>query len=364
MINIAPEIMRTLREATGIETVREMLTNAVELELATIPTYYTGAFSIKPGANDEAKALILSVAYEEMLHMSLAANLLIAVGGNPPIRAMGEALRFPTPLPMSVDEGVIVALGSTAKKQVYDVFMGIEHPDTDAVLPGEKRRHPQAKLYKQPGYNSIGDFYNAILEKLAGMPDAFAAPRLDRQLDIGNLFPGAVAGNPSGKVKNMKTARQSVDTILAQGEGAQVGSDPIDPTGGLGDSFAHYFKFAEIYYGKRLVKDKKDKSGWSYSGEPVPLNADGVYNFKANPALSDYEPGTAVYAAAQEFYLTYMRLLDALDGTFNGNPSMMSSALGIMFELKLVAAKVLQHSIENGAYQAAPPFQLEPNTSS
>ncbi|RBH51872.1 hypothetical protein C3F00_033145, partial [Pseudomonas sp. MWU13-2860] len=53
-----------------------MLAGAVRLELSTIPTYLTALFSIKPGQNQEARALVQSVVVEEMLHMTLAANTL------------------------------------------------------------------------------------------------------------------------------------------------------------------------------------------------------------------------------------------------------------------------------------------------
>lgn len=363
MLLIKPEIMQRVQAATTIADIQTMLADAVAVELATLPTYLTGAFSVIPGHNQEALALVQSVAYEEMLHMTLACNLLISIGGNPEILSTGLGLKFPTALPLNVDEGLIVSLAALSSQHVHRVFMGIERPDTDALLPGEPMLPPLPALKKEKGYASIGDFYDAILAKLAAFQkagqDPFATPRTERQVDITTWFPPTSCG--TGIVTNLASAQAVVGTILAQGEGAKISGDPIDPSGGLDGSYAHYFKFGEIYHGQRLIRDSKAPSGWSYAGDPVALDPQGVYNFLPNAAVSDYEPGSGAYVAATEFYNVYKRLLTSLDRVFNGAPAELKSALGIMYELKLVAQKVVQYpanpSEPNGPV-AAPPFML------
>ncbi len=56
---------------------------AIKLEHATIPPYLTALYSIKPDprkSNHDSYNIIRAVAVEEMLHLTLAANLLNAVG--------------------------------------------------------------------------------------------------------------------------------------------------------------------------------------------------------------------------------------------------------------------------------------------
>ena len=65
------------------------LQTAIELEHSTIPVYLTALYSIKPNANREVAALIRSVVIEEMLHMALACNILISIGGSPSIGQPG-----------------------------------------------------------------------------------------------------------------------------------------------------------------------------------------------------------------------------------------------------------------------------------
>lgn len=359
MMLIKPQIIQRIRAATSISEIQEMLAAAYTLELATLPTYLTGVFSIKPGYNQEALALVQSVAYEEMLHMTLACNLLIAIGGTPEILKTGLSLQFPTPLPMNVDEGLIVELRPLGKPQLYEVYMGIERPDTTAILPGETVLHPLAQSKAEQGYASIGDFYDAILDKLKELPGAYAQPRPERQVDVSKWFPPTPCG--TGIITDYASADAAVQTILAQGEGARIGHDPIDPRGGFEDSFAHFFKFGEIFYGKRLQPDCCAPSGWSYSGAPVPLDMQGIYPLLANAAVSDYVPGSAAHTTGLAFYGSYKRLLTALDQVFNGNPDGLGSAVAIMYELKLLAQKV----VANPAYPnepngpvAAPPFML------
>ncbi len=358
--------LKALAPSAKLAQVKSMLVNAVTLELATIPTYLTGVFSVKSGQNQEAKDLVISVVIEEMLHMTLAANVLIAIGGSVDVNQIGTALQYPTPLPGGVDEGLIVKLAPLTKEQVNEVFMGIERPDTSAILPGETAVHPSV-LLKQANpdeYQSIGEFYLEIISLLNEIPGVFDNPRVDEQVNLLPWFPTAVPGVPDGRARDLDTATKMINTIIAQGEGAKVGEDPIDPYGGMKGSLAHYFKFGEIFYGALLVADPSAPSGWSYTGDPVPLDPDGVLNLLPNAGLSDYAPGSGAYVAGTAFYDSYKRLLNALNQSFNGEPAMLRSAIGLMYELLLVADRVMLFPADESkpdGYVAAPPFQLTKN---
>ena len=64
-----------------LESLREPLQWAIELEHFTLPPYLCALCSLEPDRNPEASEVVSSVLVEEMLHMTLAANLLNAVGG-------------------------------------------------------------------------------------------------------------------------------------------------------------------------------------------------------------------------------------------------------------------------------------------
>ena len=57
--------------------------SAIELEHATLPPYLCALYSLDAARNPDAVAVISGVFVEEMLHLTLAANILNAVGGRP-----------------------------------------------------------------------------------------------------------------------------------------------------------------------------------------------------------------------------------------------------------------------------------------
>lgn len=362
MIRISEKHLRTLAAAEHVETVRAALADAVRLELATIPVYLTALFSLKQAGNPEAGALVQAVVLEEMLHLTLACNTLIAIGGTPRIAAAGAALRFPGPLPLSIDDDLSVKLAALTVQQVRDVFMAIEKPDSASILPGELQPNPPPRVAGE--YGSIGDFYNAIIAALTrleqGGADCFAPPRLAHQVDIAQWFPPTGSSHPDGKVFDLASAAAALGTIVTQGEGRRIGAhdSPFDDAG----RYAHYFMFGEIYHGQRLLPDAGAPSGWSYSGDKVPLDPSMVHALMENAALSDYAPGSGAYVSGEQFHATYRRLLGALDTVFNGRPETLRAAMGIMYELKLVAQKVMQFEFHPGKGHpmlvAAPPFML------
>ena len=84
---------------TSLESLREHLQWAIELEHSTIPPYLCALYSIEPGRNLEAVEVISSVVVEEMLHLTLAANLLNAVGGRPRLDIPQMLPRLSPPAP-------------------------------------------------------------------------------------------------------------------------------------------------------------------------------------------------------------------------------------------------------------------------
>ena len=74
------------KTSNTIQTIKDLqyyLNVAMQLEHATIPPYLIALYSIKPNTNLDATNIIRTVVVEEMLHLTLASNLLNAVGGEP-----------------------------------------------------------------------------------------------------------------------------------------------------------------------------------------------------------------------------------------------------------------------------------------
>ena len=65
------------------KALREHLQTAIEIEWSTIPPYLCALWSLADGPNEYVAGNVEEVAMEEMLHLTLACNLLNAIGGRP-----------------------------------------------------------------------------------------------------------------------------------------------------------------------------------------------------------------------------------------------------------------------------------------
>ena len=181
----------------------QVLATAVTIELSTLPPYLSAVFSADPGSNREAVSIIQSVTVEEMLHMTLASNTLIALGGNPVINDLDALPSYPGHLP-DVRYDLVVTIKSLTREHVRKVFMGIERPDTTACLPGETKEEADyhRALLSNDEYVSIGQFYAEIkrqIEELAKIkPDLFECPRVNRAGSRRQVLQCPVQGQPPG----------------------------------------------------------------------------------------------------------------------------------------------------------------------
>src|SRR3954463_5867953 len=131
-----------------LDELREHLQWAIELEHSTLPPYLTALYSIKDGHNAEAAEVIQSVFLEEMLHMTLAANILNAVGGEPNVDYPGIMPSYPTYLAHSNQAFEVPLLKFS--KEALEVFLQIERPGEHDGLPEDDE------------FETIGQFYEAI----------------------------------------------------------------------------------------------------------------------------------------------------------------------------------------------------------
>ncbi len=67
----------------SLHSLRAHLQTAIEIEWSTIPPYLCALWSLGDEHNRPAATCIRDVVMEEMLHLTLAANVLNALGGEP-----------------------------------------------------------------------------------------------------------------------------------------------------------------------------------------------------------------------------------------------------------------------------------------
>jgi hypothetical protein len=116
---------------SSLESLRKHLQWAIELEHATIPPSLCALYSIKAGHNAEAAEVLSSVMVEEMLHLTLAANLLNAVGGRPRLDIPEMLPPYPHSLPHG-DSSFEISLFPFGPEAI-ETFLKIEHHRQQAL---------------------------------------------------------------------------------------------------------------------------------------------------------------------------------------------------------------------------------------
>jgi hypothetical protein len=345
MIRLQAQLFAEL-SAGGREAVRNALQKAVELEHSTIPVYLYALYSLDTAKNGAIVAIVSSVVIEEMLHMTLACNILNALGGSPVLDRPGLIPTYPGPLPGGVESDLIVHLAQFSREQVHS-FMTIEEPE-------DPLHFPVLEALAAPQPRTIGQFYAAIEQQIVALGDgAFSsAPRHQ-------IGPDRMEG--SILVTNVDSARAAIDTIVEQGEGTK--ESPLEAAGS--DDVAHYYRFAEIYYGRRLIKnpaagpDSPPDRQFVYGGATVPFDPAGVFPVPTDPKAANYPAGSAARHACDTFNYTYTSLLKALHDAFNGCPDKMDSAIGLMMSLKQLARDMMSGSNPSGV-SVGPSFEYQP----
>lgn len=272
------------------DNVKDRLQTAVQLEWATIPVYLTSLYSIVENCNFEIYELIWSVVIQEMLHMTQAANILIAMGTKPVIDNADFTPKFPSPgLPGGVLPGLNVTLERLSIRHIHDVFMSIEVPEHR--LPGEELL-------------TIGRFYNEIqrcIESDKLEDKDFQVSEQQVKWSWKDLV----------FVNSKETARKGIEMIVSQGEGTGL----LSPLDFERDSVAHFYKFEEIVCGHRL--NKTSDHTYKYNGPPIPYEQRGVWPMRANPDTLSIPYPSNCYTESRAFHEVYRRLLRKLQDMFD-----------------------------------------------
>lgn len=295
-----------------IDEIKDLLQIAAEVELSTIPIYLYTYYSINrmpeldalPGGGEmetfanKAGGILMSVAVEEMLHLSLASNILKALGGRPRIYG-----RSPKEYPGNLKDhapGFSVGLTKLTSSQL-EKFIDIEKPAPAKEKPQGLHKWETlgqfyeyiAKLIKE--HTEDEDFRHGKGKQLANEKGYYAPNNIDTvypedasyiQHPASPKCPSARGANQaqyanaddSGNLKEINSKQDALDAITEiseQGEGFR--DDPthkFDDPNHLEDS--HWFKYKELH--KQLLKMETE--------DMEPSNF--VHNFPDSPKIKDY----------------------------------------------------------------------------
>lgn len=341
-----------------LDLLRLELQTAIEIEHTTLPPYLTAGFSIHPDTNREAQSIIRSISMQEMLHMTLAANVLNAVGGKPDVANPEFVPGYPTNLPWHAP-GFKVGLERFSRKQI-EVFRTIEEPapdddawadhpdvkklahhaDADTLLAAfstlDADRPPPAR-----GYQTIGQFYAAVIHRLRwlvarlGEDKVFTGER-ERQVKPVHYYGG---GGNIIEVHNERTAIHALWTIVMQGEGTQSsvwdGSHeyavPLQP--------AHFYGYDELIRGRLYrVRDQPNHP----TGPEIHVSWEAAYPMRPNPRRQHYEHRPEIFTKLAAFDDIYFKMLGHLDAALNGHQARFRDAVAQMYELRYRGVELLR----------------------
>ncbi|RZU11339.1 ferritin-like protein [Kribbella rubisoli] len=332
-----------------LESLREHLQWAIELEHATLPPYLCALYSLDPKRNADAVQVVSSVFVEEMIHLALAANLLNAIGGKPCLDKPEMLPGYPQRLPHG-DRSLEISLVPFGP-EALEMFLRLEQPAPCGAPP------------EGDDYETIGQFYDAIEQGLH---------RICARLGEQELFSGDPArqvtadhfSHTAGRlpqVENLDTALVALTEIVEQGEGTPRGEvwdgdqDIFHPDR---DEVAHYYRFVELKLGRRHRCGDTPKSG--PTGEAFPVDYGGAHPMRRNPRLADHPLDSPIRIAQAEFNDTYCALLQSLDQAFNGSPQLLGAAVGSMYQLRAQAVSLMEMPDGDGR-TAGPTFEyVEP----
>lgn len=336
-----------IKEIETLDELRRLLQGAVALEHATIPPYMYALYSIIPGTNQDAVGILTSVFVEEMLHMTLAANLLNSVGGSPKIAEPGCVPNYPASLPYS-DGSFQVSL-SRFSPATTAMFMRIERPEV--INAPEESDH----------FETIGQFYRAIEEALQrlcqslGEVNVFCGDPV-RQITAETFSYGG--GGRVVSVYDLASALDAVNEIEEQGEGlrhVEIWDGDRDMFHPERDEVAHYFRFDQLLRRRRYQRGDTPQSG--PSGDAIEVDWDSVYPIVDNPRLSNYPPGSVVRQKVVEFQRQYSQTLRLLQRAFNGEPLKINDAISQMMDLRDKARDLAQTPSGDESTNAGPVFE-------
>lgn len=331
-----------MKPATHRDQLISMLAEAAEIEHCLMCTYLYAAFSLKQDAVEDLlpeelsavkrwRSEVIAIATEEMLHLALVNNLLIAVGSRPHYRHYN----FPAS-PGQFPADVAVAL-LPFDAATLDHFIYVERPvlsrerDGDIVEKAVYSREMDATDLATDisgDYDTVGELYHTIGASLSllaselGEAGLFVG-RTEAQLTLEDVFlPGLCS------IGNEADAQRALTLIVEQGEGSIVCKDT-----------SHYARFRTIREQWQALSAKRAEFVPHRNVARHPVMRAPVTNEEHIQVTS--EPAIALLDVGNASYFLMLRLFALMSDTANcllPRPAVMTQAMTLMHALADVGA--------------------------
>ncbi|KAJ8591360.1 hypothetical protein M405DRAFT_814463 [Rhizopogon salebrosus TDB-379] len=322
-------------------TLLTMLRDAVKVELSTIPLYLYSIYSIKKddgAGGTQARAKISVVVHQEMLHLALAGNLLRSIDES------GPHLYSAAFLPTYGGAGDVILHSKIplrlerCGKENLECFLKIEAPyQAPPKLTAEEERanigrpHFRAMMLGDlDNYNSIGEFYTKLEEKIINCKDYIDFDHKELQFSATEFFADKMT-----RVVDQKSAHDALKIIIDQGEGS------------VGVEDAHYQMFLQLYL---------NRTEWE------------CWQVPDSPKTKTYEGVPFLYELARASDAVYCYLLVTIQKTWQVSDLVLRRGLianvhSIMVNVMTpIAEFMVEQPFGPGEGKAAPAFQFYQTT--
>ncbi|MFC0691491.1 ferritin-like domain-containing protein [Paraburkholderia humisilvae] len=295
--------------ALGADAPRKRLQQAAQLaiqvEFTTIPPYLTALYSIVD-VSSRAYQLLRSVVMEEMFHVNQAANLLVAIGGQP--RFTGNtAPAYPCYLPHANPKRTPYIGLCPASPEVFEnTFAAIEAPAPPHAPAQDEQYDTIAQLYE-----FLSDGIIRYRRATLGPPLFDQSPRARQRTDI---YLGKFGGK-SMVVHDVATALAGIDQIVQQGEGSVPVGQAMIAASQWG-TYNHFGDRVDGTYGPIIGTPYEMSHFRKFRLVALDVvNFPATYPITSNPKRSDFSNEVAL-RLVETFDVAYSIMLDALEGSF------------------------------------------------
>ncbi len=300
------------------------------------------------------------VVVEEMLHLTIAANLLNAIGGTPDPTTPGFVPNYPCYLPTGEKDFMVHIAPFTHDN--LQTFLEIERPrkgdgrlrhhayPLGATVLGSCHKKGSNDLY----FYSIGDFYAAI-------DRAFARLEAEARAEGKTIFTGHPSrqitseyyysgGGELHPVIDLKSAHEAIRLVMEQGEGTGTSIYTNEK------EIAHYYRFDQLNKGRYYQQgDAPDHP----SGPPLRVEWDAAYPMQPDLKLAQIPAGSEVHEMALAFNRAYGKFLETLKLAYNGDPKLLMAAVPQMFEFRNLMTQLIRNPLPDGSgATASPTFEI------
>ncbi|QIY77858.1 ferritin-like domain-containing protein [Chromobacterium violaceum] len=277
-----------------------LLQQTLRREHSLIPPLLAAWLSLKPATNRALAGLLQEAIASQLRRMALAANLQIAIGGRPRAALPGFVPAYPATPPLMPPHSPPMGIERFSPRLLRDTLL------------------PQIAL-GSAGDAGIAGFYLAMRREFEPLDRQRGFDTAKRQLL--EHVPGA----PLPVIRDTDSALAALDELASH-------DTPL----------------------------RNGLAAFAASDSPTGFAPDGVWAMPANARIDDHAPGSPERSLLERFAACYADFLRGLDAAFGGSPVAMAGAMDLIFDLKLLAAGLMNPavSVAPDGHAPCPPLGL------